>query len=220
MHSPGFSRGFRDPTPRFPPLAPAGGRSPASSVLSRRYDILPPVPPRFVAFAWRYLHVHSFGSLPDGRVRRRGLELVTRSLRPGLSRRRRQDLPSSWGTPIVRLPCSADAGRTAGTRPVRCRSVAPGIRKAEAPAKGLSTLHSRAFGLAVSASPDELPRSDARLASSRWSDVTGRAFTRRVPPKGFRGVIVPSLPPFPSFAWRNLIDRGVSDRGAQVLQAR
>ena len=30
-------------------------RSPASSVLSRRYDCLPPLPPRFVAFAWRYL---------------------------------------------------------------------------------------------------------------------------------------------------------------------
>src|SRR5262249_28779482 len=69
---------FHDPTPRFPPLAPGGTRSPASLVLSRRYDFLPPVPPRFVAFAWRYLNVHSFGSLLDGRVRRRGLELVTR----------------------------------------------------------------------------------------------------------------------------------------------
>jgi hypothetical protein len=47
----------------------------------------------------------------------------------GMSRRRRQDLPSSWGTPIVRLPCSVDAGRTAGTRPVKCRSVAPGSKK-------------------------------------------------------------------------------------------
>jgi hypothetical protein len=46
---------FHDPTPRFPPLAPVGGRSPASAVLSRRYDILPSVPPHFVSFAWRYL---------------------------------------------------------------------------------------------------------------------------------------------------------------------
>src|SRR5262245_16531499 len=83
MHSPCFSRGFHDPTPRFPPLAPVGDRSPVSSVLSRRYDLLPPVPPHFVAFAWRYLSVHSFFSLPGGRVRRRGLELVTRWLRPG-----------------------------------------------------------------------------------------------------------------------------------------
>ena len=33
--------------------------------------------------------------------------------------------------------------------------------------------------------------------------------TRRVPTKGFRGVIVTSLPPFPSFAWRNHLDRGI-----------
>src|SRR5450631_2997752 len=76
---------------------------------------------------------------------------------------------------MVRLPCSVDAGRTACTRPVRCGSVAPGIRKAKAPAKGLSTLNSMAFGLAVYASPCGLPRFDARLASSRWSDATGRA---------------------------------------------
>ena len=55
-----------------------------------------------------------------------------------------------------------------------------------------------AFGLAVYASPCGLPRPDARLASSRWSDATGRAFTRRVPTKGFRGVIVTSRPPSPS----------------------
>ena len=56
--------------------------SPASTVLSRRCDFLP----RFVAFAWRYLSVHSFFSLPGGRVRRRGLELVTRYLQPGSHR--------------------------------------------------------------------------------------------------------------------------------------
>ena len=39
----------------LPPLATAGGRSPASSVLSRRYDFLPPIPPHFVSFVWRYL---------------------------------------------------------------------------------------------------------------------------------------------------------------------
>ena len=159
----------------LPSPGSSGASSPASAVLSKRYDSLPPVPPHFVAFAWRYLRVHSFFSLPGGRVRRRGLELVTRYLRPGLSLRRRQDLPGSQETPIVRLPCSIDAGRTAGTRPLRCRGVAPGMCKAKAPAKGLSALNSRAFGLAVYASPGGLPRPDARLASSRWSDATGRA---------------------------------------------
>ena len=45
----------------------------------------------------------------------------------GISLRKRQDLPGSWGTPSVRSPCSVDAGRTAVTRPLQCRSVAPGM---------------------------------------------------------------------------------------------
>jgi hypothetical protein len=35
--------------------------------------------------------------------------------------------PKFLGSPYFRLPCSVDAGRTAGTRPVQCRSVAPGM---------------------------------------------------------------------------------------------
>src|SRR5262245_32560834 len=67
----------------LPSTGSPGASSPASTVLSRRYDSLPPVPPHFVAFVWRYLRVHSFFSLLAGRVRRQGLELVTRCLRPG-----------------------------------------------------------------------------------------------------------------------------------------
>jgi len=58
--------------------------SPASTLLSKRYDFLPPIPPHFVAFVWRYLSVRSFFSLPGGQAHRRSLELVTRYLRPGL----------------------------------------------------------------------------------------------------------------------------------------
>ena len=72
--------------------------------------------------------------------------------------------------------CSVDSGRTAGTRPIKCRSMAPGVGKTEAPAIGLSKLNSMAFRLAVYASPDGLPAYDARLASGRWSSSTGRAF--------------------------------------------
>jgi len=45
--------------------------------------------------------------------------------------------------------CSVDSGRTAGTRPIKCRSVAPGVGKTEAPAIGLSKLNSMAFRLAA-----------------------------------------------------------------------
>src|SRR5579871_1938129 len=35
--------------------------------------------------------------------------------------------PKFLENPHFRLPCSIDAGRTANTRPLQCRSVAPGI---------------------------------------------------------------------------------------------
>jgi hypothetical protein len=45
----------------------------------------------------------------------------------GMLPRKRQDLPSSWGTPIARLHMfQSDAGRTVCTRPLRCSSMAPG----------------------------------------------------------------------------------------------
>ena len=126
----------------------------------------------------------------------------------GNSRRRRQDLPGSWGTPSVRSPCSVDAGRTVSTRPLRCRGAAPGIRTARAPTKGLSTLNSMAFGLAVHASQCGLPTPHARLASSRWSDSTGRAFHPQGPDGRFQSASYISSS-FPKLAWRKPIDRRI-----------
>ena len=166
---------FRDTTSRFPSLAPAGGCSPVSTVLSRRYDALPPSHrtsfpslggPRF----------HSFLSLLGGRVHRRGLELVTRYLQPGICREANRVLPSSWGTPSVRLRMFFDSGRTACTRPIWSSSMALGMRKTKAPTTSLSKLNSMAFGLAVYASWCGLLQPHARLPSSRWSDAAGWAF--------------------------------------------
>src|SRR5262249_44084907 len=72
-----------------------------------------------------------------------------------------------------------DAGRTAVTRPLQCRSVAPGMCKAEAPAKGLSTLNSTAFGLAVYASPPGLPH-----ATQDSLPAAGQALLRGRSPAG------------------------------------
>jgi hypothetical protein len=120
--------------------------------------------------------LHSFCSLLGGRVRRRGLELVTRWLRPGI-------FEETTGSPkfLENLNCPfarvlTDAGRTANTRPLRCSSVAPGPPDAEAPTIGLSTPNSTAFGLAVYASQSGLLRPHARLASGCWSGSTGWAF--------------------------------------------
>ena len=104
-----------------------------------RYDFLPPIPPRFVSFAWRYLGCHSFVSLLGGRVHRRGLELVDPVAPAGILPRRRQDLPSSWGISIVRLHMflPTPAGLLAPD-PLRCSSVALGPPSAKAPTIGLS----------------------------------------------------------------------------------
>ena len=149
--------------------------------------------------------MHSFFSLPGGRVRRRGLELVTRWLQPGCCRgnNRISQVP---GEPQLSVcTCSVDSGRTARTRPLRCSSMALGTTKAKAPTKGLSKLNSMAFELAVYASQDGLPRHHARLASGRWSGATGRAFHPQGSYERFQVCFLTSHPPFPSFAWHNEI---------------
>jgi len=151
--------------------------SPASTVLSRHYDFLPPIPPHFVSFAWWYLGCTRCVRSSADEYRRRGLELYYPVTPAGILPRRRQDLSSSWRTPNVRLHMFFDSGGTACTRPFRRSSVAPAMKTAKAPCDlSISELNSMAFGLAVYASQCRLPRPHARLASSRWSDATGRAF--------------------------------------------
>jgi hypothetical protein len=168
---------------------------------------LPAVHPaalRFLRLAVPRLHL--LRSLLGGQVRRQGLELVTRYLPPGFCRGndRISQVP---GEPRMSVCTgSGDSGRTACTRPVRCCSVALGISKAKAPTKGLSKLNSMAFGLAVYASQDGLPRHHARLASGRWSGATGRAFHPQGSYERFQICFLTSRPPFPSFAWHNEID--------------
>src|SRR5262249_41933943 len=123
-----------------------------------------------------------------------------------ISLRKRQDLPSSWGTPIVRLHLfHTDAGRTADTRPLQCRDMALGHRTAKAPAKGLSTLNSMAFGLAVYASWCGLPRPTQNSLPVAGQALAAGLSTPKVPMKGFRSAsyISSSLP---KFSWRNRCD--------------
>ena len=121
--------------------------------------------------------LHSLFSLLDGQVRRQGLELVTRYLRPGCCRGddRISQVPGEPRLSVCTCSNPTPAGLLAPDHygaaawPLVCR-------KAKAPTKGLSTLNSMAFGLAVYASPGSLPPPDARLASGCWSGSTGRAF--------------------------------------------
>ncbi len=138
------------PTLRFPPLGPPG-EFPSFNGTIKRYDFLPPIPPHFVFFAWRYL----------GCTRDYAPQRTSAPSRPGVGNpvspsgncRGNGRISQVLGKPVVRLHMfQSDAGRTARTRPLRCSSVALGHRKAKAPTKGLSTLNSMAFELAVYAS--------------------------------------------------------------------
>jgi hypothetical protein len=107
----------------------ADSRSPASTVLSRRYDSLPPIPPHFVSFAWRYrsgrLRLASAGGKRQTPADRDAL--VTRVPHtPGVScgNDRASHVP---GEPSCAYALLSDPGRTdasghhdAPTRPPHC----------------------------------------------------------------------------------------------------
>jgi hypothetical protein len=64
--------------------------------------------------------------------------------------------------------------------------MAPGHQKAEAPTKGLSTLNSTAFGLAVYASQGRLPDTTQDSLPVAGQALQDGVFTRKVPLKGSR----------------------------------
>ncbi len=132
----------------LPSPGSSGASSPASSVLSKRCDFLPPLPPHFVAFARQYLNVHSFFSLLGGRVRRQGLELVTRCSSQEFAEETTGS-PKFLGNPhdlFTRVPATP-AGLPS---PDHYGAAAwPPLLTTEAPTMGLSALKSTAFRLAV-----------------------------------------------------------------------
>ena len=105
----------------------SGASSPASTVLPKRCDFLPSIPPRFVAFAWRYLGcTRSFRSLAD-ECPAKARSWLARCLQPGIPLRRRQDLASSWRISIVHSHMFSRRRRDGCTRPLQRSHVAPGM---------------------------------------------------------------------------------------------
>ena len=115
-----------------------------------------------------------------------GLGLFARWPQPGFLRWRRQDLPSSWGTPIPVCPCSpTPAGRCV---PDHDGTLAWPPRRERQRRRRQSTFEAqwhgfRADGLRITML---VTRHRARLASRCWSGSPGQAFTRRAPTKGFQ----------------------------------
>ena len=197
-----FPRSVLSADASLPFTGSSGASSPASTVLSQRCDFLPSIPPRFVAFAWRYLGcTRSFRSSAD--------ECAAKawSWSPGGSSR--EDAEETTGSPkflgnpncpFAHVPHRRRQDRD--TRPLRCRDMALGHRTAKAPAKGLSTLNSMAFGLAVYASQFGLPRPTQNSLPAAGQALPGRLSTRKVPMKGFRFASYISFSP-PKLSWRN-----------------
>ena len=78
----------------------------------------------------------------------------------------------------------------------------PWYQMAKAPTKGLSTLNSMAFGLAVYASQCGYPNATQDSLPVAGQALLDGILTRKVPMKGFKVVIYISFP-FPKLSWRN-----------------
>jgi hypothetical protein len=174
-----------------------GASSPASTVLSGRYDFLPPISPRFVAFAWRY-HPSARVSPARGRALPRA---AFWSWLPGISSREQSvetaGSPTFLGNPHCALALLSDPGRTNASghamrrRGPRCvHDEGSRIRTFEAQSHGFGTGCLR-FAVRVTPAPR---KTRFRLLAKLFR--TG-LITRRVPTKGF--TMYPTCdPPFPS----------------------
>ncbi len=110
--------------PRFPPRGPLGRLFPASSVLSRHCDFLPPISPRFVSFVWRYHGITHVSLPPSLRATKSGLGLMTR-YPVRASSVETTGAPKFLGNPHSRLRMFFDPGRSRRPRPIAERSHGP-----------------------------------------------------------------------------------------------
>jgi hypothetical protein len=169
---------------------------------------------------------HSFGSL----LRRMSAPPEAWSWSPCGSRRdgprKRQELPSSWGTPIVRLPMFSRLRRDCPRQTITARQRGPWYPKSKGSHERSLKLNSMAFGLAAGTVRSmvsfvvEVTPHHARLASGRWSGATGRAFHPQGSNERFQISLRSSHPPFPSFLEQSDRPRSriYSDRADRCVQ--
>ena len=180
------------------PRVQVGASSPASTVLSGRYDFLPPISPRFVAFAWRYHWKRSCFARPRPNAIAGGSPGVGHPVPPaGSASVETTGSPTFLGNPLVLLPCSpTPAGPTHQALAMRRRG--PRYVHGEGSRIAAFEAQSHGFGtgcLRFAGRVTPTPRKTRfRLLARLFR--TGLV-TRRVPSKGFR-VYPTSHPPFPS----------------------
>jgi hypothetical protein len=109
------------PGASFPPRGPEG-RFPRFKGTTRRSDSPPPLPPRFVAFTWRYLGCTRVSLPASPGAATTGLELVTRYLPPGLTEEVKG--PPRFLEGLRARALLSDPGGIARARPLRRRDAA------------------------------------------------------------------------------------------------
>ncbi len=175
--------------------------SPASSVLSKRYDALPPSRrTSFPSLGGTSVPLVVFA--PKRTSEPLGLELVTRCLHPGVRRGANRVLPSSWGTnrPFAHVPirrrqdCLHQTITVAAAWPLVIegqRLPRKVFRRSIAwLSDSLSTLRSAGYPRPTQ---DSLPVAGQALLDG--------VSTRKIPMKGFRFVIYISFPSL-KLTWR------------------
>ena len=184
-----------------------------SSVLSRHYDFLSPVSRHFVSFVRRYHGCTRAFALARSSAARASLELVTRYLRPGCFRGNDRTSQVPGQPQYVRLHMLPRLRRDGRSRPARrlprriffqSNRMAPADRKDKGSRKEiLSKLNHMAFGLAVYASSRRVTLRNARLASGRRSNATGRASHPQGHNQRFQ-IHIMSIILLRQASWRNL----------------
>jgi hypothetical protein len=169
----------------FPQRGPSG-RFPHVTGNMRRSDSLPPLPPHFVAFAWRY-HGCTRVSFPwPPGAPTTSLELVTRYLPPG-STVEATGPPRFLGNPCGRVLLS-DPGGIASARPFRRRDVAFRRFKNVGSHEDITfrgSITRPTHSLSTLRSPGRPGTTQDSLPAVGQLCRTGLV-TRRVPMKGFR----------------------------------
>ena len=158
-----------------------------------------PFPPRFVAFAWRYHPERLCSSLPLGPTPAGGLGLSGLAAPRQHFRTGGHRISQVPGEPYCAYALFSDPGRTTASGHTTSAAWPPFVATTRAPAMrhfrgsiaeprhALSTLRRLGY-----------PKTTQDSLLGAWPASQAGLATRRVPTKGFRGVIVTSLPPFPS----------------------
>ena len=163
-----------------------------------RSDLLPPLPPHFVSFVWRYHSVRLRSSLPPGPTPAKGPGAFGFGNPTPIEEWRRQELPGSWGTLLCLCPVLRPR-RTCVPGQIPYADTASAQSTTKALTRGNFGAHSHGLDTGCLRFARWVTRTGRKtrfrlLASSTGWDWLPTGFLRKV-----SKVLLTSHPPFPSF---------------------